>query len=165
MARVVIVSDSHVPSREPAIPEWVLKRVREADHVIHAGDFDSPEALGTVREAAVDLTAVHGNMDPDIGLPGTATLDVGGVRLVVTHGTAGDPEEYESVVSSAVESEAADGPTVGVSGHTHQVMDETFGGYRVLNPGSCTGADPATTTSLMTAEVEGGELSVTVHEE
>jgi hypothetical protein len=44
-------------------------------------------------------------------------------------------------------------------------MDETFGGYRVLNPGSCTGADPATTTSLMTAEVEEGELSVTVHEE
>jgi hypothetical protein len=165
MVEVLLVSDSHVPSREPEIPAWVLERIESAPYTVHAGDYDSPEALATVREAANDLTAVYGNMDPDIDLPGTATLDVEGVRFVVTHGTASGPDEYERVVLEAIESEAGEGPTVGVCGHTHQVMDETFGEYRVLNPGSCTGASPASTTSVMTAEVADGSVSVTVHKE
>jgi hypothetical protein len=160
MVEVLLVSDSHVPSREPAIPEWVVERIEAAPYTVHAGDFDSPEALATVREAANDLTAVRGNIDPaDIGLPDVATLDVEGVRFVVTHGT-GPIENYRERVAGIVADHAADGPTVGVSGHTHQPMDETVDGYRLLNPGSCTGADPAPGTSVMRASVEAGELTV-----
>lgn len=161
--RLAIVSDSHVPSREPSIPEWILDQCRDADRVIHAGDFDSPEALETVREASPDLTAVHGNIDPDLGLPSVATLDVEGIRFVVTHGT-GDATGYEARVAGTVAANAVDGSTVGISGHTHQVMDREVDGYRLLNPGSCTGARPAGATTMMTASVEGGSLDVTVHE-
>ena len=164
MVEVLLVSDSHVPSREPAIPAWVLERIEAAPYTIHAGDFDSPEALATVREAANDLTAVRGNIDPeDIGLPDVATLDVGGVRFVVTHGT-GPIEDYRERVAGIVAEHAVDGPTVGVSGHTHQPMDETVDGYRLLNPGSCTGARPAATTGLMSLTVADGEVSVERHE-
>ncbi|MFC6940128.1 metallophosphoesterase family protein [Salinirubellus sp. GCM10025818] len=161
--RLAVISDSHVPSREPSIPEWVLDQCREADHVIHAGDFDAPETLETVREASPELTAVHGNIDPDLGLPSVATLDVEGVRFVVTHGT-GDIEGYEECVAGTVAANAASGPTVGVSGHTHEVMDREVDGYRLLNPGSCTGASPADSTTMMAASVEDGSVDVTVHE-
>jgi len=160
--RLAIIGDSHVPSRAPSVPEWVLDQCREADHVIHTGDYDSPGTLETVREASPELTAVHGNTDPDLGLPTTATLDVEGVRFVVTHGT-GDIEGYEERVAGIVDANAADGPTVGVSGHTHQVMDREVGGYRLLNPGSCTGASPAGATTMMSAIVEDA-VDVTVHE-
>lgn len=165
MVEVLLVSDSHVPSREPEIPAWVLERIETAPYTIHAGDFDSPEALATVREASNDLTAVRGNIDPeDIGLPDVATLEVGGVRFVVTHGT-GPIENYRERVAGIVAEHAVEGPTVGVSGHTHQPMDETVDGYRLLNPGSCTGADPAPGTSVMSLTVESGSVRVDRHEE
>ena len=165
MVEVLLVSDSHVPSREPAIPEWVLERVRAAPYTIHAGDFDSSEALETVREAANDLTAVRGNIDPaDLDLPDVATLEMGGVRFVVTHGT-GPIESYRERVAGVVADHAADdGPTVGVSGHTHQPMDIEMDGYRLLNPGSCTGARPAATTGLMAVSVTDGAVTVERHE-
>jgi putative phosphoesterase len=161
MVEVLVISDSHVPSREPAIPDWVLERVAQAPYTIHAGDFDSPEALATVREAANDLTAVRGNIDPaDIGLPDVATFDVEGVRFVVTHGTGSIENYRERVAGVVAEHAAADRLTVGVSGHTHQPMDETVEGYRLLNPGSCTGADPAPGTSILSLVVEDGSVTV-----
>jgi len=161
--RLAIIGDSHVPSRAPSVPEWVLDQCREADHVIHTGDYDSQEALETVREASPELTAVHGNIDPDLGLPTTTTLDAEGVRFVVTHGT-GDIEGYEERVAGTVDANAAEGPTVGVSGHTHRVMDREVDGYRLLNPGSCTGARPASATTMMSATVKDGPVDVMVRE-
>lgn len=160
--RVAIIADTHVPSRADAIPGWVRDELREADRVVHAGDFDSAAAHEEVDSLADDLTAVRGNMDPNLGLPEVATLDVAGVRFVVTHGT-GPLAGYGDRVGAAVAERAdPDRPTVGVAGHTHQRMDETVNGYRVLNPGSATGARPASDPSMMVAEVTDAELSVEV---
>jgi hypothetical protein len=158
---VAIVSDSHVPSREQRVPEWVLDLVREADHTIHAGDFDSTAALETFEEEVRTLTAVLGNIDPDdLGLPHVATLDVEDVRFVITHGT-GPAENYRKRVADIVaENTTGDRVTVGVSGHTHQPMDEMVEGYRLLNPGSCTGARPAAGTTAMSVTVDGEAVSV-----
>lgn len=163
--RVAIISDTHVPSRASAVPDWVLQEVREADHTIHAGDFDTPAAFRTVADAAADLTAVAGNMDPpSLDVPDVATLDVAGVRFVVVHGT-GDLAGYDDRVATTVAEHAdPDRTTVGVSGHTHQQTDRELGGYRVINPGSATGADPAPSTTMVTAEVADGAVDVTVHE-
>lgn len=165
---VAIVSDSHVPSREPAIPDWALERVRAADHVIHAGDFDSSAALADVRAAASRLTAVAGNMDPRaLDLPEIERITLGGVEFVVTHGT-GSRHDYEQRVADVIAEnadEASDGPTVGVAGHTHELLDTTVEGVRLLNPGSVTGASPASEATMLTATVVDGEFSVTIHRE
>lgn len=161
--QVAIISDTHIPSRAKHVPDWVRDEVRAADHVIHAGDFDSPEALATVEDLAPELTAVTGNMDSGLDLPGVATVDLGGVEFVVTHGT-GNPVGYEERVASTVREHASDGPTVGVAGHTHELLDTTVDSLRLLNPGSATGAAPAATTSMLTATVADGELTVAVHE-
>lgn len=163
MVQIAIIADTHVPSRADEIPGWVLEAVADADHTIHAGDFESIEALETVREHATEMTAITGNMDSGLGLPETATVKFGGAEFVVTHGT-GDIEDYEERVAEIVHEEG-DSDAVGVSGHTHQVLDTEIGGVRLLNPGSATGADPASTTSMMIVEVKDGELDVTVCEE
>ena len=159
---VVILSDTHVMSRAPEIPGWVREAIAAADHTIHAGDFDSRPAHETVAELAANLTAVRGNTDGNYGLPEVATADLGGVRFVVTHGTGPDAD-YEKRVAAAVDDHAAaDRPTVGVAGHTHSLLDTRVDGYRLLNPGSATGAWPANEATLMEARVEDGALDVEV---
>ena len=159
---VALISDTHIPSRASEIPDPFRERIGAADHVVHAGDFDSEGALSNVRAMAARLTAVGGNMDPRIGLPDRATVELGGVTFVVTHGT-GSRRGYEDRVATIVREET-DGTAVGVAGHTHELLDTTHGGVRLLNPGSATGAPPAETATMMTATVAEGELDVTVHE-
>ena len=160
---VALVSDTHIPSRAQRIPDAFRRRIRAADHVIHAGDFDSESAFADVRELAGGLTAVSGNVDPRIGLPGVASVELDGVEFVATHGT-GSRRGYESRVVTTVRGAAETNSPVGVSGHTHEVLDEVVDGVRLLNPGSATGAAPASRTTMMTASVAGGEFDVTVHE-
>jgi hypothetical protein len=162
---LAIVSDTHVPSRADEIPDWVADRLREADHTLHAGDFDSAAALETVeRLSDGGLTAVAGNMDhARLGLPDVAVLTVEGVEFVVLHGT-GERENYERRVADAVRQTAGDsGTLVGVCGHTHEYIDETVDGVRLLNPGSATGAPPAEETTMLTVAVEAGTVEATVH--
>lgn len=161
---IAVVSDTHVPSRADEIPAWVEDRIRNADHTIHAGDFDSEAAYRTVEDlAAGNLTAVQGNTDPSsLGLPEVTTLDVTETTFVVTHGT-GSTNGYRERVAEIVRREADD-HAVGVSGHTHEVLNEDFDGVHLLNPGSATGARPAETPSMMTVRSEDGQLRVEVHE-
>jgi putative phosphoesterase len=161
--QVAIISDTHVPSRAAGIPDWVRDRVRDADHVIHAGDFDSVDALATVEDIAPELTAVGGNMDRRLELPDVVSVELGGVEFVVTHGT-GSPHGYEDRVASTVREQAGDDPTDGVAGHTHEVLDTSHGDLRLLNPGTATAANPATRASMMTAEVADGQITVELHE-
>ncbi|WP_227352776.1 metallophosphoesterase family protein [Haladaptatus salinisoli] len=168
MLRVAVISDTHIPSRANRIPDWVRTRIQDADHTIHAGDFDSADALASVRELTDgNLTAVAGNTDPrSLRLPEVATLEREGVAFVVTHGT-GPKRGYRDRVAETVR-ETADGSggasVVGVAGHTHEVMDETVDGVRLLNPGSATGAAPAREATMLVATVEDGGMSVQTHE-
>jgi hypothetical protein len=164
---LALVSDTHVPSRAERIPDWVEARMRAADHVVHAGDFDSQAAYDRVVDVAGGtdaLTAVAGNIDPrSFDLPAAATLAVEDVTFVVTHGS-GPREGYRDRVAATVREEG--GPdAVGVSGHTHEVMDETVAGVRLLNPGSATGARPAAEATMYTAVVSGESVDVTLHRE
>lgn len=175
---VAIISDTHVPDREDVLPDEFRERVREADHVIHAGDFTSTETLADIRDLATELTAVHGNMEAaDVDLPFYDTVTVDGVTFAVTHCHIGvrSAADWKQVVADVATSYGEE-PFVGVGGHTHDVVDEDFELFeavdeidgptvRVLNPGTATGADPADEATMMTADVVDGELrDVTVHE-
>ena len=164
MHTLVVISDTHVPERAGGIPEWASERIRAADHVVHAGDFTTASVLEAIETAAEqNLTAVSGNMDPTgLALPPVDTLSVEDVTFVVTHGT-GDLEGYEQRVATRVR-ETADEEAIGIAGHTHEPLDTLVDGVRLLNPGSVTGADPATKATMMTVEVEDNEIEVTRHE-
>ena len=172
---VAIVSDTHIPSRATRIPEAFRERIQAADHVIHAGDFDAESTVADVQALAQSLTAVRGNMDPNVGLPEVATVELGGVEFVVTHGT-GSKRGYEDRVANVVREHGSDETAsgardtavgapdrlVGVAGHTHEVLDTVHGGVRLLNPGSVTGAAPASRATMMTATVEDGAVDLTL---
>lgn len=175
---IAILSDAHVPEQAEEVPPAFRSTVAEADHVVHAGDFGSTRSYRSTRERADQLTAVYGNADPlDIDLPAVASVTVEGVTVVVTHGIV---NRVERAVSSSegvvfdrddwlravadVTRARAEPPMVGVAGHSHRVEDEVHDGVRVLNPGSVTGVGPADGATMMTAEVDGDGLEVTVHE-
>lgn len=221
---VAIVSDSHVPDREPEIPEGFRERMGAADRVIHAGDFEDRETLVDLHDLSTDLTAVRGNADSErLDLPSVAAVEADGVTLVVTHGAVNpatrepavaadpdgwfdgegvvvdghdwlgavattarivavegttdavgrasvpgpvdiDPEAAERIADAAAAAPDPEGTVVGIGGHSHRVVDDTHAGVRVLNPGTVTGADPGPRTTMMTLEVEGGDVDVTLHE-
>ena len=166
MVEIAILSDTHVPSRAERIPDWVADRVRAADHVVHAGDFDSPGAYEEVASLADDLTAVLGNTDPaSLDLPIVAVAEISGTTFAVTHGhRAGAGESYREGIAEVV-SDEVDGPAIAVAGHSHEVIDDDVAGIRLLNPGSATGASPADAATMMTVEIVEGDVAVTVYEE
>lgn len=155
MAQVAIIADTHIPSRAGGIPEWVQSEIERADHVIHAGDFDSRAAYEDVVDLAPGLTAVSGNMDPKLGLQETETVTIEGVTFVVTHGT-GPEFDYEDRVAGTVKRTSPG--AVGVAGHTHELLDTTVDGVWLLNPGSATGASPATKASMLRLAVDDGSV-------
>ncbi|MFA9417315.1 metallophosphoesterase family protein [Natrinema sp. HArc-T2] len=161
MSRVAIVSDTHVPSRERAVPDWVGDELEAADHAIHAGDFDSQRSYERIAALANgNLTAIRGNTDPPtLELPHTDTFEVGGVTFAVTHGT-GSPAGWQRRVVETARVEATTAEPVVVAGHTHEVVDTAVDGVRVLNPGSATGAAPADRATMYVATVTDGELEV-----
>lgn len=163
MQRVAIVADTHIPSRASVIPGFVEQQVEEADVVVHAGDFDSEDAYETVRDLVDgDFVSVRGNMDPiNLGLPAVETLWVENQEFVVLHGS-GPVSGYEGRVLKAVREDGESGDVVGVSGHTHDLTDKTVEDVRLLNPGSATGADPAEQATMLTVDVDGSDVDVTV---
>lgn len=158
--RIAILGDTHVPSRADDVPVWVEEELEEADHVLFTGDFDSEGAYHRVGEVVGEsLTAVEGNADPaSLDLPEVATVELGGVSFVLTHGT-GAIESWESRVADVVDSHGGS-EAIGVAGHSHEVVDTDFEGVRLLNPGSATGADPADRETMMVAEAADGDLDV-----
>ena len=72
---VAVLSDTHVPDQAESLPEDFREYVSDGEHVVHAGDFGSKDALADVGELAADLTAVYGNADSgDIDLPAVASV-------------------------------------------------------------------------------------------
>ncbi len=163
--RVAILSDTHIPSRARAIPDWVAAEIAEADHTIHAGDFDSWSTYERVESLADGAwTAVTGNMDPHgLSLPDIAVVEIAGQTFVVTHGT-GPPAGYQDRVRKAARDAVPGGDAIVVAGHTHSTLDAEDG-LRILNPGSATGAAPATEATMMRANVTEQSVSVMVRRE
>lgn len=130
--------------------------VREADHVVHTGDFTTRAVYEAFAEQSgadhggAPLSAVHGNSDePTLAerLPSTLVVDYEGVQLVVVHGH----EHTATGLGLLARQEDAD---VVVVGHTHRPMIERTEHCLVVNPGSH--ADPRGTAPTH-AEVTQGE--------
>ncbi|RKD93795.1 metallophosphoesterase [Halopiger aswanensis] len=131
MTRIAIFSDTHSADGHELEGE-ALTAAREADVVIHAGDFTSTAALEAFRRECDRLFAVHGNSDSGAvrdRLPEARVLEEGGVRFAVTHRREGG----EVGLSMFGRSRGAD---VVVSGHTHRPTVVDAEDCLLLNPGS-----------------------------
>lgn len=162
--RIVLISDTHIPSRARKLPEWVEAEIRSADHTIHAGDVGSRTTYEKL-EALTDgnLTAVRGDKDPpDLELPTVTTVELAGRSFVITHHGAGTGDRLQNVREVVLEHGRTS--AIGVTGHTHQPANKTIDGIRILNPGSATGAFPTTTISMMRVTIGNGSVTVETFE-
>ncbi|MFC7097182.1 YfcE family phosphodiesterase [Halobaculum marinum] len=75
-----------------------------------------------------------------------------------------DAADIDAVAAAADSAPDPDQTVVGVGGHSHRVVEDTHRGVTVLNPGTVTGSYPGPRTTMMTLELDDGDVDVTVHE-
>ncbi len=160
--RLLLLSDTHLPTRARELPAEVLDRVADADVVVHAGDWTDTATLDLLQSRARRLIGVHGNNDgPELRarLPEVARAELDGVRLGVVHET-GPAQGRERRCA-----ERFGDLDVLVFGHSHIPWDSTApGGLRLLNPGSPTDRRRQPYCTYMTAVLGRGEpLQVRLH--
>ncbi|QSX00928.1 metallophosphoesterase [Haloterrigena alkaliphila] len=132
---IAIFSDTHSSDGHELEGE-ALTAAREADVVIHAGDFTSEAALEAFQAECGPLYAVHGNADSAAvreRLPTARVVEAGGLRFAVTHRRDGG----ETGLAMFGRSRDAD---VVVFGHSHRPTAVETEDVLLLNPGSH--ADP-----------------------
>lgn len=143
---IVAVSDSHIPTRKEKIPEEFIEKMKEADKIVHAGDFAEREVYNGIEEYG-ELVAVKGNCD-FFDLPTSETFTENGVKFGLYHGTGitprGDHETLKKIAKQDLEVDIL------ITGHTHQEEMTKLDDCIILNPGSCTGAQGTSKNSTPT---------------
>ena len=132
---LVVIGDTH-GSDSTHLTGAALTAVREAETVVHTGDFTTAAVLDGFEREATTLAAVHGNNDgPAVRerLPATRVVTALDRRFVLAHGH----EHDETSLSLLARQEDADAALVG---HSHEPHIGDVGGTPVINPGSH--ADP-----------------------
>jgi len=135
--KIVVISDTHIPERADNLPERLLEEIKNADMLIHAGDFVSFEFLEKIKSLCKEVKAVCGNMDSqkikDI-LPQKEIFKAGNFKVGVFHGY-GSPHNIFEVLNEAFK---GDKLNIIVFGHTHAAFCEKRGDTLFFNPGSPT---------------------------
>ncbi len=160
--RLLLIADTHVPKRARDMPAAVWEAVDEADVVLHAGDWVTPDLLDRLQQRARSLVACWGNNDGDelrARLPERADVTLGGVRFTVTHETGASGGRDERMGRLYPDTDVL------VFGHSHIPWDGTAStGLRLLNPGSPTDRRRQPFCTYMTASITDRALTdVTLH--
>jgi uncharacterized protein len=154
--RLLLLADTHLPTRAKDLPAQVWAEVERADLVVHAGDWVSADLLDRLEERSRRLLACWGNNDgADLRarLPHTARATLEGVRVAVVHETGGRTGR-----EARADAEHPDTDLL-VFGHSHIPWDTTSpGGLRLLNPGSPTDRRRQPTCTYMTAVLADGQV-------
>ncbi|HEY1854432.1 MAG TPA: metallophosphoesterase family protein [Solirubrobacterales bacterium] len=137
---IAIIADTHMPRGARRLPERCVELVREAEAVIHVGDFHALPALKEIEALNPRLHAVHGNVDePALRalLPETLTVGVGGGRtLALIHDAGPAKGRLARMRKRFPQADAA------VFGHSHMPLHEVgegeLAGFEIFNPGSPT---------------------------
>jgi uncharacterized protein len=143
-----------MPRGTRQLPADCLRRLEEAELILHAGDFvglsvfEELGRLGTVE-------AVAGNMDEPAlrdALPQRRVVEVEGARIGMVHIPGPTLGRGERLVASFAGCDAV------VYGHTHVPDISRTGDIWVLNPGSPTERRRASAHSMLMLAIESGEI-------
>ena len=133
--KILVLSDTHIPTRAKAFPPKVVEALREADLILHAGDLATPAVLDELRSYGKPVVAVRGNVDvPELRLPRRAIVPVGPFNIGMIHGDGA----ASTTLGRAAAAFAADSVQLVVFGHSHHPLLQEENGRFYLNPGSPT---------------------------
>ena len=132
--KIGLISDTHIPTRAKRLPDRIFEIFRDADHIIHAGDYVNHSVIERLQKIA-PVTGCYGNMDPTVlknKLSKVATLKIANTTIKVIHDLG-----WGSRIKELQKSEPIN---VIVHGHTHKSSIQREGDLVIINPGSATNA-------------------------
>jgi putative phosphoesterase len=134
--RLAIISDTHMPKGNRALPAACAARLEAADLILHAGDLMTLEVLWELT-AYGPVAAVYGNVDPwevRDELPETKVVEAAGARIGMVHDAGPAKGRLERQRRAFPDADAV------VFGHSHIPLHETdpATGFQIFNPGSPT---------------------------
>jgi putative phosphoesterase len=160
--RLLLLADTHLPTRAKDLPDEVWTQVEAADVVVHAGDWVDSATLDRLEDRSRVLLASWGNNDgPELRarLPEVARSVIDGVRVGVVHETGASTGRERRA------DEAYPDLDLLVFGHSHIPWDSTTPkGLRLLNPGSPTDRRRQPDCTYATVTLDEGRIEdATLH--
>lgn len=153
VAKIGVISDTHIPSRVQTLPARILTVFSGADFIIHCGDAVEDIAF-TELEAIAPVYAVSGNMDinPSKRPEKLAIMLNDKYVLCVAHGH-GSPFALKNLLIKKFSSEK---PSLILFGHTHVPEISEYNGYKFFNPGSpCCGRGSFNSVGIINVTTNG----------
>ncbi|WP_227938205.1 metallophosphoesterase family protein [Alkalihalobacillus deserti] len=134
--KIIVISDTHIPKRAKKLPEQLIVNLKQADLIIHAGDW---QILEVYQELAGygEVQGVIGNVDgQDIQerFPEKLIIEVHPFKIGVVHGH-GKKLTTERRSLDAFKGEQVD---CIVFGHSHIPVIKKTDDILLFNPGSVT---------------------------
>ncbi len=132
---IAVIADTHMPKGRRALPEVCVERIREAEALLHAGDFSAASVLAELRGLCPVVLGVHGNVDDAelrSELPESLEVEIGGRTVAVLHDAGPAKGRLSRMRARFPDADAV------VFGHSHLPLHEEEGGFQIFNPGSPT---------------------------
>ena len=131
MRKILLLSDTH-----SYIDDDILKYVKQADEVWHAGDIGDLKVTDVIKNLK-PLRAVYGNIDNDkarMEFPENNRFMCEGVDVWMTH-IGGYPNRYDMKIREEIKKNP---PKLFISGHSHilKVMPDKKLNLLHMNPGA-----------------------------
>ncbi|OOC62188.1 metallophosphoesterase family protein [Paenibacillus ihbetae] len=134
--QIVVVSDTHIPMRSKQLPSRLVEDLKEAQLILHAGDWSSWDVYEQFSRYA-PVEGVAGNTDPEeiiSKLGYQKIVEVLGHRIGIVHGHG----KGGTTPERALKAFEGSGVDMIVFGHSHIPYMESVRGTLLFNPGSPT---------------------------
>jgi uncharacterized protein len=155
VARLAVISDTHLPRGGRALPAACLEQLRTADAILHAGDLMELSVLEELEAIGPPVHAVRGNVDSaelQARLPLTRIVQVDEARIAMVHDSGPAEGRLQRLRRRFPEAGAV------VFGHSHVPLHEERDGFAIFNPGSPTERRRAPHHTMGIATVDGGRV-------
>ena len=127
-----LLSDTHIPEVEKALPAEVMEVFRDVDLILHAGDIYIPSVLDELERITTVLAARgdddYGDIQRDRRVTEKHILELEGQTVWLVH-----ERPYPFMFELA-----PDVPDIVVFGHEHRAVVQEHNGILHINPGSPT---------------------------
>jgi len=153
---IAVIADTHLPRGVRRLPDACVARLREADVILHAGDFTARSAFEELRALGPPVAAVHGNVDEEElrrQLPERRLVEAAGARIAIVHDAGPRRGRLARMRVAFPDADAV------VFGHSHMPLHEQAEGFQIFNPGSPTERRRAPTRSMGLGRITGGKVS------